>query len=274
MCSSCQHTVAKLVGRCPECGTWGSMDEAPVLAAVTSRPGASLARAARRHCSRPHLRRPSPRSTARPRVPRRPAWTNSTGSSAAASSPDRWCCSPVNPAWASRRCCARWSTGGPPAAPTTARCTSPARSRRDRCACARDRTGAVHERVYLAAESDLATVLGHVEQVRPTLLIVDSVQTMLAADVDGVVGVSRRYGPSRVALTSLAKASACRCCSSATSPGRRGGRSAVARAPGRRRAALRGDKHSTLRMIRGIKNRSAPPTRWAASNCARTASSA
>ncbi len=47
-----------------------------------------------------------------------------------------------------------------------------------------DRTGAVHERVYLAAESDLATILGHVEQVRPTLLIVDSVQTMLAADVE------------------------------------------------------------------------------------------
>ncbi|NKZ74829.1 hypothetical protein GS934_12935 [Rhodococcus hoagii] len=22
-CSSCQHTVAKWVGRCPECGTWG-----------------------------------------------------------------------------------------------------------------------------------------------------------------------------------------------------------------------------------------------------------
>ncbi len=70
-----------------------------------------------------------------------------------------------------------------------------------------DRTGAVHERVYLAAESDLATVLGHVEQVRPTLLIVDSVQTMLAADVDGVVGGVTQVRAITSALTSLAKAS-------------------------------------------------------------------
>ena len=70
-----------------------------------------------------------------------------------------------------------------------------------------DRTGAVHERMYLAAESDLATILGHVEQVRPTLLIVDSVQTMLAADVDGVIGGVTQVKAVTSALTSLAKSS-------------------------------------------------------------------
>ena len=51
-----------------------------------------------------------------------------------------------------------------------------------------DRTGAVHDNLYLAAETDLGAVLSHIEQVRPTLLIIDSVQTIGSADVDGVPG--------------------------------------------------------------------------------------
>jgi DNA repair protein RadA/Sms len=43
-----------------------------------------------------------------------------------------------------------------------------------------DRTGALEhsgaDELYLAAETDLATILGHVDAVRPGLLIVDSVQ--------------------------------------------------------------------------------------------------
>ncbi len=51
-----------------------------------------------------------------------------------------------------------------------------------------ERTGAVHEELYLAAETDLAAVLTHVEQVRPTLLVVDSVQTIGSGEVDGTPG--------------------------------------------------------------------------------------
>src|SRR5262249_5160275 len=29
-CSECQHVMAKWVGRCPDCGTWGNVDEVPV----------------------------------------------------------------------------------------------------------------------------------------------------------------------------------------------------------------------------------------------------
>jgi len=39
-----------------------------------------------------------------------------------------------------------------------------------------ERIGALHPRLYLAAETDLAAVLGHVETVDPGLLVVDSVQ--------------------------------------------------------------------------------------------------
>src|SRR6516164_7540377 len=51
-----------------------------------------------------------------------------------------------------------------------------------------DRVGAVSDSLYLAAETDFAAVLGHVQAVDPSLLIVDSVQTVNAAGVDGVPG--------------------------------------------------------------------------------------
>lgn len=51
-----------------------------------------------------------------------------------------------------------------------------------------ERTGALHDRLYLASETDLATVLGHVDAVAPDLLIVDSVQTVSSSLVDGVAG--------------------------------------------------------------------------------------
>ena len=41
-----------------------------------------------------------------------------------------------------------------------------------------ERIGALHERLYLAAETELSAVLAHVEQVNPTLLVLDSVQTV------------------------------------------------------------------------------------------------
>ncbi len=51
-----------------------------------------------------------------------------------------------------------------------------------------DRTGAVHDELYIAAETDLGAVLSHLDAVRPSLLVVDSIQTIAAADVDGVPG--------------------------------------------------------------------------------------
>ena len=33
-CSECRHVTGKWVGRCPECGTWGTVDEVAALAAV------------------------------------------------------------------------------------------------------------------------------------------------------------------------------------------------------------------------------------------------
>ncbi len=51
-----------------------------------------------------------------------------------------------------------------------------------------ERTGALHDELFLASETDLATILGHVDDVRPDLLIVDSVQTVSSALSEGVAG--------------------------------------------------------------------------------------
>ena len=51
-----------------------------------------------------------------------------------------------------------------------------------------DRVGALVEHLYLAAETDLAAALTHIEAVQPDLVVVDSVQTIGSTEVDGQPG--------------------------------------------------------------------------------------
>jgi DNA repair protein RadA/Sms len=68
-----------------------------------------------------------------------------------------------------------------------------------------DRTGGVHEELYLAAETDLGAVLTHIEDVRPDLLVVDSIQTISAGDLDGVPGGVTQVKEVAAALIRMAK---------------------------------------------------------------------
>jgi DNA repair protein RadA/Sms len=68
-----------------------------------------------------------------------------------------------------------------------------------------DRTGAVQDELYLAAETDLGAVLGHIEAVGPKLLVIDSVQTISASDVDGVPGGVTQVKEVSAALIRMAK---------------------------------------------------------------------
>ena len=52
------------------------------------------------------------------------------------------------------------------------------------------RIGAVEENLLLASTTDLATALGLIEQHKPALAIVDSAQTIVSQDVDGISGGS------------------------------------------------------------------------------------
>ncbi|MBX3089841.1 MAG: DNA repair protein RadA [Cryobacterium sp.] len=55
------------------------------------------------------------------------------------------------------------------------------------------RTGALTEELHLASETDLAAILGQVDQLEPALLIIDSVQTITSSLSEGFAG-----GPSQV----------------------------------------------------------------------------
>ena len=68
-----------------------------------------------------------------------------------------------------------------------------------------ERTGALEPSLYLAAETDLAAVLGHLDAVRPDLLVVDSVQTVASADADGVAGGVTQVRAVAGALVRVAK---------------------------------------------------------------------
>ncbi|MBA3780814.1 MAG: DNA repair protein RadA [Nocardioides sp.] len=68
-----------------------------------------------------------------------------------------------------------------------------------------DRTGGVHDELYLAAETDLGAVLSHIEQVRPTLLVVDSIQTIGASGLDGAPGGVTQVKEVAAALIRVAK---------------------------------------------------------------------
>ena len=51
-----------------------------------------------------------------------------------------------------------------------------------------ERTGALHPKLFIAAETDLATILGQIDAVKPDLVIIDSVQTVSSSLSDGTAG--------------------------------------------------------------------------------------
>ena len=68
-----------------------------------------------------------------------------------------------------------------------------------------ERTGALSDNLYLASETDLANVLGQVDAVKPELLVVDSVQTIAHAEIDGAAGMPSQIREVATNLIRLAK---------------------------------------------------------------------
>jgi DNA repair protein RadA/Sms len=122
-----------------------------------------------------------------------------------------------------------------------------------------DRTGNLHDLLYLAAESELAALLGHVEAVRPGLLIVDSVQTISSVDVDGAAGGVTQVRAMAAALVALAKEKDLPVVlvGHVTKDGSVAGPRLLEHLVD---VVLHfeGDRHSTLRLVRGVKNRFGP----------------
>jgi DNA repair protein RadA/Sms len=119
-----------------------------------------------------------------------------------------------------------------------------------------ERTQALHPRLYLAAETDLGALLGHVDAVAPGLLVVDSVQTVASAAADGAAGGVTQVRAVAAALIAVAKERGM----STVLVGHVTKDGAVA---GPRLLEhlvdvvlhFEGDRHSTLRFVRAGKNR-------------------
>ena len=68
-----------------------------------------------------------------------------------------------------------------------------------------ERLGALSDKLFLAAETSVATLVSHVEAVGPRLLIVDSVQTMVSPEATGIPGGVTQIRQVTGALIQIAK---------------------------------------------------------------------
>jgi len=68
-----------------------------------------------------------------------------------------------------------------------------------------ERTGALQPELYIAAETDLATILGQIDAVKPDLVIIDSVQTVSSSLNDGQAGQPGQVREVAATLIRLAK---------------------------------------------------------------------
>ncbi|HEY2766596.1 MAG TPA: DNA repair protein RadA [Pseudonocardiaceae bacterium] len=245
-CAECGHEVAKWVGRCPECHAWGS------VAAVGGRAVERVAAGA-------------PSTPARPisQVDLQSALATPTG----VAELDRVLGGGLVPGAVVllagepgvgkstlllevAHCCAKagrralYVTGEESAGQVRLRA---------------ERTGALHDDLFLTAESDLATVLGHLDAVDPGLLIVDSVQTMSCAGAEGSPGGVSQVRAVAGELISTAKERELPVVlvGHVTKDGTVAGPRVLEHLVD---VVLQfeGDRHSTLRMVRGIKNRFGP----------------
>lgn len=248
-CSECQHVSAKWVGRCLECGTWGTVDEVPALAAVGGRgrrPVASAARAVPISSVEPNASRHRPTGIGElDRV---------LGGGVVPGSVTLLAGDPgVGKSTLLLKVAHRWAQGGRRALYVSGEeSAGQIRLRADRTGCG----GPEVQEVYLAAESDLHTILEHIATVRPALVIVDSVQTMSTTEADGVAGGVTQVRAVTAALTAAAKANdvALILVGHVTKDGAIAGPRSLEHLVD---VVLHfeGDRNGTLRMVRGVKNR-------------------
>jgi DNA repair protein RadA/Sms len=248
-CTECGYETAKWVGRCPECQSWGTVVEA----AAPARP--ALARVASGAPSSPA--RPIAQvdvESARARVTGVDELDRVLGGGLVPGAVVLLAGEPgVGKSTLLLEVAHRWAAGaGPVLYVTGEESAGQVRLRAER-------TGNVHDRMFLAAESDLGAVLGHVDAVRPSLLIVDSVQTVQSGDAEGTPGGVTQVRSVTAALVALAKERALPVVlvGHVTKDGAVAGPRVLEHLVD---VVLHfeGDRHSTLRLVRGVKNRFGP----------------
>ena len=122
-----------------------------------------------------------------------------------------------------------------------------------------ERIGAVSDFLYLSAETDLGQALGQVEQVKPALLIVDSVQTLSSSAVDGSAGGVSQVREVAASLINAAKTRnmTTLLVGHVTKDGSIAGPRLLEHLVDVV-CQFDGDRHSRLRLLRAVKNRYGP----------------
>jgi DNA repair protein RadA/Sms len=246
-CSECQHVTAKWVGRCPDCGSWGTVEEIAVLVPIS---GATTGHAVAPSSPAVRITSIDPGTTKHFRTGVSEL-DRVLGGGLVPGSVMLLAGDPgVGKSTLLLEVVHRWAQSGRRALYLSGEESA------GQIRLRAERTGCTHDEVFLAAESDLQTALGHIEQVKPTLIVVDSVQTMSTTEVDGVTGGVTQVRAVTTALTMTAKSTgvAIILVGHVTKDGAIAGPRSLEHLVD---VVLHfeGDRSSTLRMVRGVKNR-------------------
>jgi DNA repair protein RadA/Sms len=241
-CSECGTTVGKWVGRCPECQAWGSITE---VGATRMRIAAGPVSSPARPISLVSAEDAKSRPTGEAELDRVLGGGLVPGSvvllAGEPGSGKSTLCLSVAAKAAGEGSPTLYVTGEESAAQVRLRA---------------GRTGALNEHLWVAAETDLSAVLAHIETVQPGLLIVDSVQTIGSAEVEGTAGGVTQIRAVAAALIAVAKERgiATVLVGHVTKDGTIAGPRLLEHLVD---VVLHfeGDRHSTLRMVRAVKNR-------------------
>jgi len=248
VCDACGHQPPKWLGRCPECGEWGSVIESTVTGPMISGRVVSS-----RMPSEPA--RPIAQISA---APARAVPTNVSeldrvlGGGLVPGAVVLLAGEPgVGKSTLLLDVAQQWAAGAgtPSLVVSGEESVSQVRLRAERL-------GALHEKLYLASESDLGAVIAHLDAVKPGLLVLDSVQTISAQGTEGVPGGVTQVRAVTAAVVSIAKERgiATVLVGHVTKDGQVAGPRVLEHLVD---VVLHfeGDKHSSLRLVRGVKNR-------------------
>ena len=121
------------------------------------------------------------------------------------------------------------------------------------------RIDAIADTLYLAAETDLASVLGQIERLEPELVVVDSVQTISSGELDGAAGNVGQVREVAASLIQVAKSRgiAVLLVGHVTKDGSIAGPRVLEHLVDVV-IQFEGDRHSRLRLVRAVKNRYGP----------------
>jgi len=250
VCSSCGHSVLKWVGQCPGCGDWGTIQQSAAAApAVSSR---------RATTARPLVPAQSIGQVSAKQAQARPTGVTEfdrvLGGGLVPGAVVLIAGEPgVGKSTLLLDVAHRFALGhGKALVATGEESASQVRLRADRI-------GALHEDLMLAAETELSAVLGHLDDVKPGLLVLDSVQTISSSDVDGVPGGVTQVRSVASGLIGVAKERGITCIlvGHVTKDGHIAGPRVLEHLVDTV-LHFEGDRHSTLRLLRGVKNRFGP----------------